>query len=107
MNKEEMLQKIKDIHLLYTMPYRAENMRPEHYAIVEYEKLLYEQRAEIDNLQEENQKQKEVIDKAIEYVEKHLTDKGRFLMLNEWQVPDLLNILKEAEEIDTNVGEVE
>ena len=42
-------------------------------------------------------KQKEVIDKAIEYVEKHLTDKGRFLMLNEWQVPDLLDILKEVE----------
>lgn len=39
----------------------------------------------------------EVIDKAVEYIEKHLTDNGRFLMLNEWQVPDLLKILKEVE----------
>ena len=37
------------------------------------------------------------IDKAIEYIKKHLTDNGRFLMLNEWQVPDLLRILKEVE----------
>lgn len=37
------------------------------------------------------------IDKAIEYIKKHLTDNGRFLMLNEWQVPDLLDILKEVE----------
>ena len=36
-------------------------------------------------------------DKVLEYVEKHLTDNGRFLMLNEWQVPDLLRILKEVE----------
>ena len=44
-----------------------------------------------------NQKYKEVIDKAVEYIEKHLTDNGRFLMLNEWQVPDLLKILNEVE----------
>ena len=48
-------------------------------------------------LQQENQKYKEVINKAVEYIEKHLTDNGRFLMLNEWQVPDLLRILKEVE----------
>ena len=36
-------------------------------------------------------------DEVVEYVEKHLTDNGRFLMLNEWQVPDLLRILKEVE----------
>lgn len=51
----------------------------------------------IDKLQQENQKYKEAIDKAVEYIEKHLTDNGRFLMLNEWQVPDLLRILKEVE----------
>lgn len=49
-----------------------------------------------EEIQNQNKKYKEVIDKAIEYVEKHLTDKGRFLMLNEWQVPDLLGILKEV-----------
>ena len=48
-------------------------------------------------LQQEKQKYKEAIDKAVEYIEKHLTDNGRFLMLNEWQVPDLLRILKEVE----------
>lgn len=51
----------------------------------------------IENLEKENQKYKEVIDKAVEYIEKYLTDNGRFLMLNEWQVPDLLRILKEVE----------
>ena len=51
----------------------------------------------VRKLQQENQKYKAVIDKAVEYIEKHLTDNGRFLMLNEWQVPDLLKILKEVE----------
>lgn len=36
-------------------------------------------------------------DEVVEYIEKYLTDNGRFLMLNEWQVPDLLRILKEVE----------
>ena len=83
--------------------------------ILEYEKLLANCYCDcnemncIDNnsprrilniakrLQQENQKYKEVINKAVEYIEKHLTDNGRFLMLNEWQVPDLLRILKEVE----------
>ena len=50
-----------------------------------------------DDANLEIQKYKAVIDKAVEYIEKHLTDNGRFLMLNEWQVPDLLKILKEVE----------
>lgn len=52
---------------------------------------------ELLNLQLENKQLREVVDKAIEYIEKHSTDKGRFLMLNEWQVPDLLGILKVVE----------
>ena len=61
----------------------------------------------IENLEKENEKLnhyktlyqslKRQKDEVVEYVEKHLTDNGRFLMLNEWQVPDLLNILKEVE----------
>lgn len=51
----------------------------------------------INHIEKENKKYKEAIDKAVEYIEKHLTDNGRFLMLNEWQVPDLLRILKEVE----------
>ena len=50
MNKEEMLKRLKDIHLLYSMPMMAQNMRQEHYAIVEYEKLAYEQQAIITQL---------------------------------------------------------
>ena len=35
----------------------------------------------------------EVIEEVREYIKEHLTDNGRFLMLNEWQVPELLQIL--------------
>lgn len=61
----------------------------------------------IENLEKENEKLnhyktlyqslKRQKDEVVEYIEKHLTDNGRFLMLNEWQVPDLLRILKEVE----------
>ena len=46
-------------------------------------------------LQQENKKYKEVIDKAIEYIEKHKR-KDEFLELNEWGTRDLLEILKEV-----------
>lgn len=61
----------------------------------------------IENLEKENEKLnhyktlyqslKRQKDEVVEYIEKHLTDNGRFLMLNEWQVPDLLRILKEVD----------
>lgn len=54
-------------------------------------------RIQVSAREEVANKYKEAIDKAVEYIEKHLTDNGRFLMLNEWQVPDLLRILKEVE----------
>lgn len=44
----------------------------------------------------ENQKYKEMIDKAIKYIETHKR-KDEFLELNEWETRDLLNILKEVE----------
>ena len=50
---------------------------------------------EILYLQQENQKQKEAIDKAIKYIEFHKR-KDEFLELNEWQTRDLLGILKEV-----------
>ena len=37
-------------------------------------------------------------DDVVEYIKEHLTDNGRFLMLNEWQVPDLLRMLGEIDE---------
>lgn len=45
---------------------------------------------------------KSVIKEIREYIKEHLTDKGRFLMLNEWQVPDLLQILDKGENDGTN-----
>ena len=67
------------------------------YRIHKQEEKIHDLELLVGSLQQENQKYKEVIDKAVEYIEKHLTDNGRFLMLNEWQVPDLLRILKEVE----------
>ena len=52
--------------------------------------------ARIDVLEEENKKYKEVIDKAIKYIETHKR-KDEFLELNEWGTRDLLDILKEVD----------
>ena len=51
---------------------------------------------EMVNWKENAQKYKEVIDKAIEYIETHKR-KDEFLELNEWGTRDLLDILKEVE----------
>lgn len=51
---------------------------------------------EIDNLRKQCKKQKEVIDKAMKYIENHKR-KDEFLELNEWGTRDLLDILKEVE----------
>ena len=48
-------------------------------------------------LQQENKKYKEVINKAIKYIETHKR-KDEFLELNEWGTRDLLDILKEVED---------
>ena len=50
----------------------------------------------IKQLQQENQKYKEVINKAIDYVETHKR-KDEFLELNQWGTRKLLDILKEVE----------
>lgn len=50
----------------------------------------------VDSLEEQNKRYKEVIDKAIEYIEKHKR-KDEFLELNEWGTRDLLDIIKEVE----------
>ena len=59
MNEEELLNRLKDIHLIYSLPRLAQNMGAQDYAIVEYEKLLYEQQAEIDRLNNELKTYKE------------------------------------------------
>ena len=63
-----------------------------------YPSMVIRSQAEaIELLQQENQQLKEVIKEVREYIKEHLTDNGRFLMLNEWQVPDLLQILDKGE----------
>lgn len=58
--------------------------------------VLLELQPKIDELKKENQKYKEIIDKAIKYIETHKR-KDEFLELNEWGTRDLLDILKEVE----------
>lgn len=53
--------------------------------------------SEIEHLQEENKKQQEIIDKAIEYINTHKRKDG-FLELNEWKTRDLLQILEDKSE---------
>ena len=53
---------------------------------------------ERNNLRKENQQLKKQKEDVVEYIKEHLTDNGRFLMLNEWQVPDLLRMLGEINE---------
>ena len=48
----------------------------------------------IQRLQQENERQKEVIDKVYELIKQHIRKDG-FLELNEWQTRDLLDILKD------------
>ena len=50
----------------------------------------------IIEIQQENKKYKEVIDKAIEYIEIHKR-KDEFLELNQWGTRNLLEILKGVE----------
>ena len=51
----------------------------------------------IQRLQQENERQKEVIDKIYELIKQHIRKDG-FLELNEWQTRDLLKLLKEVSE---------
>lgn len=87
------LEEMKAINNVLSKELTSDKMLKQDYLITCYGIPINE----IPKLAEENKKYKETIDKAVEYIEKHLTDNGRFLMLNEWQVPDLLRILKEVE----------
>lgn len=51
----------------------------------------------IQRLQQENERQKEVIDKIYGLIKQHIRKDG-FLELNEWQTRDLLKLLKEVSE---------
>ena len=52
---------------------------------------------QIDTLEQQVKKQKEVIDKVYELIKQHIRKDG-FLELNEWQTRDLLKLLKEVSE---------
>lgn len=49
-----------------------------------------------EHLEQQCEKQKEVIDKIYELIKQHMR-KDEFLELNEWQTRDLLKLLKEVE----------
>lgn len=52
----------------------------------------------VDNLEKENKKQKEILDKAIEYIDTTLIEKGKTkLELSGNEIGTLLNILKGGE----------
>lgn len=82
MNIISIVQKLKENDVIILQKY-IENLEKENEKLNHY-KTLY-------------QSLKRQKDEVVEYIEKYLTDNGRFLMLNEWQVPDLLRILKEVE----------
>ena len=82
MNIISIVQKLKEDDVIILQKY-IENLEKQNEKLNHY-KTLY-------------QSLKKQKDEVVEYIEKHLTDNGRFLMLNEWQVPDLLRILKEVE----------
>ena len=82
MNIISIVQKLKEDDVIILQKY-IENLEKENEKLNHY-KTLY-------------QSLKRQKDEVVEYIEKHLTDNGRFLMLNEWQVPDLLRILKEVD----------
>lgn len=98
MNLYKTIKDLKERNDSLAHQYRLRDIRCVH---LEQEnrqlKAINEEHRKINGkLREENKKQKEVIDKAIEYIEIHKR-KDYFLELNEWGTRDLLEILKEVE----------
>lgn len=64
MSEKEILERLVEIHNIYSLPRLSQNMKPEDYAIVEYEKLIYELKSEISKYKdfEEWFKGKNIID---------------------------------------------
>ncbi len=68
-----------------------------NYSTYEFDELSYRTLIlDVHTMLKENQKYKEVINKAIKYIETHKR-KDEFLELNEWGTRDLLDILKEVD----------
>ena len=71
----------------------------EHTGYDDFNLLEHQIKGRLEAIQvilKENQNYKEVIDKAIKYIETHKR-KDEFLELNEWGTRDLLDILKKVE----------
>lgn len=58
---------------------------------------IYHQRNEIKRLEKENKKQKEIIDKAIKYVNNHIYQETFDGYMDSYELKKLLDILKEVE----------
>ena len=82
MNKEEFIKKIKEINATV----------PNEYFFLEYNKCVCD-------ILEENQKYREVIDKATEYINGayEMATYTKSVVLDEENIEDLLDILKEVE----------
>ena len=82
MNKEEFIRKIKEINATV----------PNEYFFLEYNKCVCD-------ILEENQKYREVIDKATEYINGayEMATYTKSVVLDEENIEDLLDILKEVE----------
>ena len=65
MSEKEILEKLVEIHNIYALPRLVQHMKPYDYAIVEYEKLVYELKSELSKYKEFGDwfKGKEIIDK--------------------------------------------
>ena len=76
----------------------------------DFDKFCIQHCKDIEELQQENQKYKEVIDKLKEWiniVQQNKDNKHLEPFISTDELDELLDILKEVEETDTNVGEVE
>ena len=80
MNRVDLYKKLSNIHLLYSMPYKEENMRPEHYAIKGYETLVYEQWDEIERLNNIIKYTDSLVDRTIEIIKQQPSEDDTWIL---------------------------
>lgn len=95
-DREKLYDKCENMEELYDKYYLP--LLDKHYSkIYELQQENKQLKIQVSAREEVANKYKEVIEEVREYIKEHLTDNGRFLMLNEWQVPELLQILDKGE----------
>ena len=90
-------QKYKESHLKAQKKYDDKNREKKR----EYDKKRWQERKakyqELEQLQQENKKYKEVFDKAINYIYDEIKREGFHHYLDDKDIEELLDILKEVE----------